>query len=184
MLAQAQVLESFDLAIETDVDRLQVVDVGFLTNDFNHVSNQRKEQFLFSSFTLEPGEMTEVVAYLQLTTDGNAPGATDFGSLRAFENGSEVSTGTAKVLSSPDQLLADWKVYPNPFTDVLTLESDQLYQHVTVTMTNFAGQVMYHQQWDQGMQGKVSLNLPDVAKGLYLLTIQTEVGERVIKVIK
>ena len=184
VLAQAQVLESFDLAIETDVDRLQVVDVGFLTDDFNHVSNQRKEQFLFSSFTLEPGEITEVVAYLQLTSDGNAPEATDFASLRAFVNGSEVSTGTAKVLSSPDQLLADWKVYPNPFTDVLTLESDQRYQHVTVTMTNFAGQVMYHQQWDQGMQGKVSLNLPDVAKGLYLLTIQTEVGERVIKVIK
>jgi len=69
-------------------------------------------------------------------------------------------------------------VYPNPFTDILNIQSEATIQEITVT--GFTGQLFLQ----TGQFSGNSLELGYLSKGLYLVRIKTEKEIHIIKVVK
>ena len=80
--------------------------------------------------------------------------------------------------------IEDLNVYPNPATDRLTVEfSLPQAERVTVQLLDLTGKVL-RQSTEEGIDGvnQVRLDLDGVAKGLYLLEVNTPNGKSVRKV--
>jgi len=75
-----------------------------------------------------------------------------------FEEGTSVS--------SPNGSLTI-KIFPNPFTDRLILESDQDYGQINMEILNSIGQVVYEEQF----LGSTTLNTDHFAAGVYIVRI-------------
>lgn len=103
-----------------------------------------------------------------------------------FGTGSNGCTGFNTITmgvspcTSIDQLFAnDFKVsvYPNPFKDELTIEANEAAQ---ITLTNALGQVVRTIQ----VNGKATLETNDLPKAFYILSVRTQNGSRIVKLIK
>ncbi len=69
-------------------------------------------------------------------------------------------------------------VYPNPFRDILNIESESMVQEITVT--GLSGQTYLHTRKFSGN----SLELGNLPKGVYLIRIRTDKGNYILKTIK
>ncbi|MEL7147402.1 MAG: T9SS type A sorting domain-containing protein, partial [Bacteroidota bacterium] len=183
-LTQTYTLESFDLVVRSVPGEIVVEELLLAVSGFNQVSNHREDQFLFSSFTLEKQQVEGLIGHLKVKTNGLPPQEDDIDGVQVYLNGSEVSTGVAHVLSSEEEQPAAWVAYPNPFTRSLTLQSSHSKGATEITLTNFAGQVVYHNVWENTGAGEIVLELPELAKGMYLLSIHSGTVDQMIKVIK
>lgn len=69
------------------------------------------------------------------------------------------------------------RVYPNPVKDILNVDARG---NCEVTLCDISGRVVYH----TAVNGKVSVDMKNESKGLYLLKITGESEAKVIKVVK
>jgi hypothetical protein len=69
-------------------------------------------------------------------------------------------------------------VYPNPVTDNLTIESPQ---SAVIEITNIQGQAI---QQLQIKQGKTGINISDLAKGVYILRLNSNDKTAVTRIVK
>lgn len=78
-------------------------------------------------------------------------------------------------------------VYPNPFSDKLTIATDGQEGKQIITLTDIVGKTYFVKEYVASGQSEVELALTDLSlkAGMHLLKLQTEDGEmKVIKVIK
>lgn len=71
------------------------------------------------------------------------------------------------------------RVYPNPFTDLLTIEASTSMEKLT--MTDLQGKVVYEMV---PLQKQIDLDLKMLPNGLYMLEIRTKNGIELMKVVK
>lgn len=88
----------------------------------------------------------------------------------------EVSTGINELNSD------NISVYPNPTNDILNLSFNQNTTVEQITIADLQGKVVYYSNTMK--KGSTKINISDLANGLYMLTIQTNNGVNVHKVMK
>ncbi len=60
-------------------------------------------------------------------------------------------------------------VYPNPFTDYIIVEMDQVVPHMTLTLTNLKGQIVFYKPDFSGIQLLIDRN--NIPAGIYYLNV-------------
>jgi hypothetical protein len=77
--------------------------------------------------------------------------------------------------------VSNWNVdvYPNPSTGVVMITSTDTYEHLTVTVTDLTGKVVYTKQI--AGDSKIELDLSDLKASIYLVEIQNETKQTVRK---
>lgn len=86
-----------------------------------------------------------------------------------------------------DPALASLRVYPSPFTNHLQmLIPDNLTtENLMLNMSDITGRTVYQNHISaNGISGNVSLNLPDLPRGLYFLNITANKGNKVFKILR
>jgi len=71
------------------------------------------------------------------------------------------------------------KVYPNPFTDFLTIEASA--QINKLIMTDLQGKVIFEMA---PLQNHLDLDLNELSNGIYMMEIHTANGTELLKVVK
>jgi hypothetical protein len=71
------------------------------------------------------------------------------------------------------------KVYPNPFTDLLTIEASA--QINKLIMTDLQGKVIFEMA---PLQNHLDLDLNELSNGVYMMEIHTANGTELLKVVK
>jgi hypothetical protein len=89
-----------------------------------------------------------------------------------------ICEGTTHVSEEIGINHSEISVYPNPFRDILNIQSEAKIQEITVT--GITGQIFL--QTDQSSGNK--LELSELPSGLYLVRVKTEKGTLLLKVIK
>jgi hypothetical protein len=127
---------------------------------------------------------------------GTDPGEIDFvgvsGHTTAVPNtaaGSAIMDNLLVKASSTDTLLAvdevgaiaQFSVYPNPANDFVTISNDASALISSVEITDLNGRVVSNNQLN-ATEGQISL--ADLASGVYMLTITTDQGSTVKKIVK
>ncbi len=64
----------------------------------------------------------------------------------------------------------NWTVFPNPGSDLIHLQSDEIYAESVISIVNGLGQQMLSKAISQGRQG-LNVNVADYPSGVYVLTI-------------
>jgi hypothetical protein len=126
-------------------------------------------------FTIEPGffaggctfgRLTDGSPELALFIWGGTPGATN--------NGHETTTGI-KALTAESV-----KVYPNPVSDRLTVETPYAIRNITVT--DISGRAIIRVE-ESGVKS-ATISTDRLAKGIYMLSVETEEGKTAKKIVK
>ncbi len=77
-----------------------------------------------------------------------------------------------------------YTVAPNPFTDKIIIgQSNTLQQTIQIKLTDLHGRIVLEKQINSA-GGPSTINIPDVAAGIYLLKLTTEEGTQVFKLVK
>ena len=66
---------------------------------------------------------------------------------------------------------ANWKVYPNPATNILNITLETLYENATINVMNMLGEVL---QTNAITQQHIVIDVSTFAGGIYFLTLQTK----------
>lgn len=75
----------------------------------------------------------------------------------------------------------EYKIYPNPFADQLTIESVGVHLNTQVEVINIKGQVVY--ETTTLLNGKTVLNTADWSKGIYIIRLTNEQGVGTYKLV-
>ena len=77
---------------------------------------------------------------------------------------------------------SNWKVYPNPSSDLVTVEFDSNYENLIVDITQANGQLVRTENFNG--QSAISLSIRDLENGIYFLVIKADQSEKIVRVIK
>jgi hypothetical protein len=69
-------------------------------------------------------------------------------------------------------------VYPNPFTDILTVRFDHRVEHAYIVISDVTGNVV-HEETYSGMEYRFYRG--DLARGIYFISIRQEDGDEIIR---
>jgi hypothetical protein len=83
--------------------------------------------------------------------------------------------------NTPENGLADLKVFPNPSTGLIQLQLPNANESAQVTITNLAGSVFYE---NMDYNNNESIDLNNQPAGVYLVTIQQKDKTSVSKIVK
>jgi hypothetical protein len=83
------------------------------------------------------------------------------------------------LLSDDDFIINNFEVYPNPFSEQLSINTN--IQDYSLTLYNVQGQRLLTQQ---NLSGNQSLNYTSFSSGIYLLKIQSKTASKTLKIIK
>ncbi|MCG8580979.1 MAG: T9SS type A sorting domain-containing protein, partial [Bacteroidales bacterium] len=83
-----------------------------------------------------------------------------------------------------DMKANSWRIYPNPATSVVNIEGEANEAAVQISILNAAGAIVkeVNMPWSAGQAQ--TINIDDLAKGIYLLEIQDGYSSEVYKLIK
>lgn len=110
-----------------------------------------------------PGVSKQAVPSSWLTNDGPAAARMNFGPER----------------------VADFMVYPNPFTEKIYIRASGTGDPMSVTIYNRFGTVMFQKDYPQGFEYGEAIDLSRLVNGLYLIKVTDSLGEEnVYKAIK
>jgi len=122
-------------------------------------------------------ETVEIEEY----TDTDVPiGSVEYYVTAVYDGGESDPSDTAFVIITGiyDNTENTLKLYPNPAYDVLTIESSQNIQLITIT--NSVGQMVFRNQIDAG---RTRLNISEYQSGVYFVQIETDNGTTTQKII-
>jgi len=78
-----------------------------------------------------------------------------------------------------------WKIFPNPFTDHISIESGQLTnEKMTVTLSNTLGQIVYQINYPETSKDILMINTSQLSKGIYFVQLKTHNVQTTHKIIK
>jgi hypothetical protein len=111
----------------------------------------------------------ELVVKNQTDADGNTLGG-------GFTNAA-TSTTTVLSVNTPDKELLNVSVYPNPTTDLLTVDvASTSLSRLVLEITDLQGKIITSSQY-AGISNKIGINTADYAVGTYLLLLKNESGK-------
>jgi hypothetical protein len=99
------------------------------------------------------------------------------------------STGAryADDVTTPDEVVGV-EVFPNPFADetILSITTGELDNTATVLVNNFLGQVVRSERLNVATSSVTNhyMNFSGLKAGVYFITVETNTGKEVIKVVK
>ncbi|MBK7966697.1 MAG: T9SS type A sorting domain-containing protein [Bacteroidetes bacterium] len=76
----------------------------------------------------------------------------------------------------------DFSVYPNPFTDLITVQNSSIAQNINVEIVNMVGQVVYKEQKNNLVNA--TIDTKSLAKGVYFIRFISNEGIATKKLIK
>lgn len=88
--------------------------------------------------------------------------------------------------SGVEQVDADafYKIFPNPATDILRVEfTEAVSQPVRLYLSNVSGNIVLEKRVNNPAEGFTELNIRDLSSGVYFLTLETEKGTAVRRVV-
>jgi len=93
--------------------------------------------------------------------------------------------GRAIQLAAAQQLLA---IYPNPVTGTerlqVSLTDTESAQPVTIRLTDLTGRAVFQRNYPSGQIGTLSLEVPDLQQGIYLISISVAGHTRTLRLLK
>lgn len=113
----------------------------------------------------------------------------------SYQYGSEMWVGTANVSNAEAERLGpvtssaiksstsfEASLYPNPASDVVTLQIKGDIKNIIVTIADISGKNM----WQQSFKDQPTINLPvaKISAGVYMVTITTNEGSKTITLVK
>jgi subtilisin-like proprotein convertase family protein len=116
--------------------------------------------------------------------DGSATEADGFTFIVENPEGGWIPTQTFSIQIDEDATVGTFdqsldqtlKIFPNPASDVLNVAFGQAVEGpVTLQLVNLQGQILIQQAFNS-VSGTVDLNVSQLPKGIYLLSVQTEKG--------
>ena len=90
---------------------------------------------------------------------------------------------TDGILSITDNFINSLKVFPNPTTGIINLQSNHLTETATVKLYNLQGQIVLFDQ-KTPINGTISVDLSTMNTGVYFIKISSEEGAVVKKMVK
>lgn len=110
---------------------------------------------------------------------------TNNGCARAFgvDNNFQMKVLAASSPLSVNKFSSDYfSIYPNPISDNLTISNSNNYNIKGVIITDLNGRVVKNN--DYNSVSDININMSDLAKGMYILNITSDLGSVIKKVIK
>ena len=86
-------------------------------------------------------------------------------------------------LSTPNQTLAEWSVYPNPFKTDLFVKSENQHLKTSYELRNYLGQRVLSGDLEF-VNGNAKIQTNNLQNGLYILTLKNNIESHVQKLIK
>ncbi|WP_306350192.1 T9SS-dependent choice-of-anchor J family protein [Flavobacterium sp. '19STA2R22 D10 B1'] len=90
---------------------------------------------------------------------------------------------TATTLGTDDFLANKFAVYPNPAKDVLNLTNTINAEVKNISITDLNGRIVKQNNYN-GVANQIQINVADLAKGAYILTINSDQGSVTKKILK
>ena len=99
------------------------------------------------------------------------------------ENGGNFQQNNLAPETENDELSKlDFKVYPNPANRIVYVDLKQFSgKRVDIVLMDHTGQPVYRQKFDSASDSPYSIDLSNLSKGFYLITVQTEGQDIVVK---
>lgn len=91
------------------------------------------------------------------------------------------SVATA-IQSTNNSELFNFTAYPNPTTDILTLNFGKSYDHLALSITNIMGQIIVEEKYANS--DSVDLGLYELDKGTYFVRVTSDDHSAIMKIIK
>ncbi len=85
----------------------------------------------------------------------------------------------ATVSTTGGMLENSLTVYPNPFTDYIIVEMDQVVPNMTLTLTNLEGQIVFYKPDFSGIQLLIDRN--NIPSGIYFLNVSKGIETLAVK---
>lgn len=138
-----------------------------------------------STYTLQipPNSTQHFTCYF--FTGSEASGNVQFSFVNANNSGNAVnqdfygSTEEVGLQYLEGQFMVN--VFPNPTSEILTIDLGELYESSLVTLTDLSGKIIQFNSFHTKEQIEMELN---ESAGVYLLHIETEAGKSVIRIVK
>jgi hypothetical protein len=102
--------------------------------------------------------------------------------LKATKTRSNIQNNRMAIGINEIQFKNRFRVYPNPATNVLTMETLYAGEDIDVLITNVIGQTIYTDKLVKGVYTK-TINVGTFAKGIYSLVVNSQSGKAVYKVV-
>ena len=106
------------------------------------------------------------------------------GRMAAPEDVTAADGSSPAVEESQDTGLTSVDVYPNPFSNELNVRFGSTQSQSAVALMSVSGQVVYQQEFTGSSELNVDLSSVNVPAGVYILTVTSEKGKEVRKLLK
>jgi hypothetical protein len=136
---------------------------------------------LFNGQLIMPAKYHEAYGNLNISYYGFSQNIDAAGNLNSVMYGGEPSG------LNEDPALTGLKAYPVPFNKniMLSVPASFMQQKLNIYMTDAAGKTVYRTVLNRNtLSGRVSLDIPDLPDGIYLLNVTGEKGSKVFKMVK
>jgi PKD repeat protein len=96
-----------------------------------------------------------------------------------------VNVNVLKLSIGVNPSVSSWNVYPNPFSDNITIKPiNNINENTTINLINVLGQSIQQMNYYSGNKNAVCISTEGLSKGIYFIQILTSKGNLTYKVIK
>ncbi len=170
-------INAFDFAIMVNTDNLQFMSVNNM-QQVEALSNSIDQNVWNTSYSFEDYNTEEPVFSVRFMTKGSFSND-DFTYASAFINGVKVETSFTKAAPTQvkDAAFADLRIYPNPASEYLIVESAT---EANIKMIDMNGRVIFS---NVVLTDRAEINVADLSAGIYFIKIENEETTKVEKVV-
>jgi len=90
----------------------------------------------------------------------------------------------SNIVSFESTNQGDYNVYPNPFTDAVTISSASTFQNGSITITDLLGQVVLKNDNVSFADNKLTLSLSSITPGVYFMVLNNGTSATKVKLVK
>lgn len=98
------------------------------------------------------------------------------------EVSSDVTKKSSEKINDENSTAFSAMLYPNPVRSVATLQIKGVIKNIVVTITNINGQTLWQNKYAN--QSQIKLPTEKLIAGLYIVSLQTDEGNKIIKLVK
>jgi rhamnogalacturonan endolyase len=134
-------------------------------------------RFTFPSSYLKVGD--NVISFTQRRSGGDI----QYDYLRLESPIVTPDTSTKEPTKTASTKVSQVNIYPNPCLDILNLKLNSTPLNADVQIVTIDGKIVYHKQFENPVS-PISLNVPQLKCGLYLLKLSLDNSESIFKILK
>ncbi len=177
MAASNEAVHSVSFALMFDKEKMEYMSISKLSN-VDGLSNNWEDNVWNVSYSVENYNLEEPLFLVRFMVKESF--SEDHITLaQGFMNGKKVETAVTKAAPTQvkDAVFADLRIYPNPASDYLIVESAT---KANIKMIDMNGRVIFS---NVALTDKAEINVADLAAGMYFIKIENEKSTIVEKVV-